>query len=1026
MIGAVLNERYRLDAEVGQGGMGVVYRARDMLLDRDVAVKVLSEAALGAEGRARLLREARSVARLQHPHIVSVYDAGEADGLPFIVMELVVGESLFDRRPQDLSEILSIACQVCEALEHAHASGIIHRDLKPENVLLARDPQAGTSGAAKLVDFGLARTVASRLTAEGAILGTPFYLAPEQTLGREIDHRADLYALGVMLYELTAGQMPFSGEDPLTVIAQHLHSPVVPPITHNAAIPAALDRLIVQLLSKRPEDRPASAAEVRQALIAILRSEALAGLPLPPPIARPQPPTRHNLPAQPTPFLGRQAQLAAVREALGHPDVRLVTLTGAGGTGKTRLALQAAGELLDEFKDGVFFVALAPIRDPSLILPTIAQTLGIREVTDRTLLEQLVDELHDKRTLLVLDNFEQVVDAAPLVTDLLRAASQLKVLVTSRTLLRVYGEHSYPVPPMALPDPPDLPDLERLRQAEAVQLFTQRAQAVKPGFLLSDENAADVIGICTRLDGLPLAIELAAVRVRLLPPQAILTRLSDRFRFLTGGSRDLPVRQQTLRAAIDWSYDLLQTEEKTLFRRLAVFVGGCSLEAAEAVCHGSSELDLLDGLQGLVDKNLARCNEVRGEPRFSMLETIREYALEQLAAGGSDEAEEIRGRHASFFAALAEEAEGELWGPDQTAWLDRLDLEHDNLRAALEWSLQRGEADPDAAEIGLRLAGPLWVFWGARAHLKEGRRWLERALACPLGRGKALAKVLVGAGALAWQLGDYAEARSCFEQGIAGWREAGDPAGLAEALHMGGHLALDEGEHGQARALFQESFRLYQEMGEASMSLVLTQDLALLAYHQGAFEEARVQFEAGLAAARERGEKDLVSMTLNRLGELARLRGQDDVAATLFEEGLALGREGQLKAEIPSFLKNLGHVARRRGDHEQARTLFAESLALQQEYGNKQGMAESLAGLASVAAQPECAVRLFGAVEALLDAVGAPLSPADRADLERNLAAMRAQLDERAYAAAWAEGQALAADASTAAWERTITCALEA
>jgi serine/threonine-protein kinase len=406
MIGTLLNERYRLDSELGQGGMGTIYSAHDTLLDRDVAVKVLSDPTLSAESRARLLREAQAAAQLNHPNIVSIYDAGQADpsagsgqGVPFIVMELVKGESLHERRPEALDDILAIARQVCAALEHAHTHGIIHRDLKPENVLI------GPDGSAKLTDFGLARTIASRLTIEGTIVGTVFYLAPEQALGQEIDNRTDLYALGVLLYELTAGQLPFTGDDLLTVISQHLHAPVVPPSTHNETIPPALDALIVRLLSKQPQDRPASAAQVQRALDDLSQPET----PAQRLDERP-----NNLPAQTTPLIGREAQLAEVRRELARPEneVRLLTLSGTGGTGKTRLGLQVAADLLDHFEDGVFFVALAPIRDPALVMPTIAQTLGVREADDSPfggiypeqsrgaqdgpLLEALKDYLRDK------------------------------------------------------------------------------------------------------------------------------------------------------------------------------------------------------------------------------------------------------------------------------------------------------------------------------------------------------------------------------------------------------------------------------------------------------------------------------------------------------------------------------------------------------------------------------------------------------------------------------------------------------
>lgn len=403
----------------------------------------------------------------------------------------------------------------------------------------------------------------------------------------------------------------------------------------------------------------------------------------------------NNLPAQATPFIGREREVGAVRKELLRSEVRLLTLTGPGGTGKTRLSLQAAADLLDDFTDGVFFVPLALVGDPALVAPTIAHTLNVNEVGGKPLLELLKDHLRDKQLLLVLDNFEQVTAAAPLVGELLIAAPRLKVMITSREVLHVYGEHDYPVPPMTLPDPMHLPPLERLAQYEAVQLFIERAQAAKTDFVITSENAPAVAEICVQLDGLPLAIELAAARVRLFSPQAMLARLEHRLKFLTGGARDLPARQRTLRGAIEWSYELLDADEQTLFRRLAVFVGGCMLEVAEAVCNARNDLaiDVLAGLESLADKSVLEQEEMSDEPRFRMMETIREFAMERLEESG--EAEPLRRRHAEMHLLLAEQARSELGGPRATVYLDRLEVEHDNLRAALAWSLEHTNEDMD-------------------------------------------------------------------------------------------------------------------------------------------------------------------------------------------------------------------------------------------------------------------------------------------------------------------------------------------
>ena len=713
-----------------------------------------------------------------------------------------------------------------------------------------------------------------------------------------------------------------------------------------------------------------------------------------------------NLPIQLTSFIGREKEIAEVSQAIG--EYRLVTLTGPGGSGKTRLALQVASEMVELFHDGVFFVALAPITDSGLVVSAIAQFLGISEIPGHSILDSLKDYLQSKSLLLLLDNFEQVISTAPLVAELLVTGSRLKILVTSREALRISGEHEYFVPPLALPNLKQLPSVESLSQYAAVGLFLERARAVKPDFRITSDTAPAIAEICYRLDGLPLAIELAAARVKLLPPRAMLKRLEKRLEFLTGGARELPARQQTLRNAIAWSYDLLDENEQKLFRQLSVFVGGCTLDAVEAVSGDHQAYpSLLDHFGSLLDKSLLR--EVEGisdEPRFIMLELLREFGLEQLEASG--EQETIRHHHANFFLSLAEQAEAKLESADQLDWINRMEQEHDNLRGALEWS----KTANGAGEICLRLAGALGLFWEARGYFSEGRERLSAVLSMEFARGRTAvhAKLLARAAELAYRQSDYAMTVELAEESLAIYREVGDQQGIASVLIKLGNAATEAGDYETASGFLEEALMTWQELGDKHGTARALISLGWAALRPGDYELANARLEAALAISRELEDTRSIGFELSGLGEVALRQGDYGRATQLLEESLELRRQLGSKWGIGVSLGTLGWVAIREGDWSRALTRLGESLEVRQEIGDKGGCAWCLERLAEVAlaqGKPEKAVRLLSAAAALRISIGSVIDPVDQLEYQNRRTSLRAELGEEQFAKIWEEGRSM-------------------
>ncbi|HJT59610.1 MAG TPA: tetratricopeptide repeat protein [Ktedonobacteraceae bacterium] len=756
-----------------------------------------------------------------------------------------------------------------------------------------------------------------------------------------------------------------------------------------------------------------------------------------------------NLPSPSTSFVGREQEVAAVSERLRRVDVRMITLLGTAGVGKTRLALQVAEQLTDLFMNGVCFVSLEQVNDADSVVPALAQALNIAEEKGHSLFEQIKTTLQKQSVLLILDNFEHVMPARRIVADLLIACPRLKILVTSRIMLHLQAEHLFEVHPLTVPDPSQSTNLNALKRNASVSLFVQRAQAVQPNFQLTQANAAAVVEICRHLDGIPLAIELAAARTRYFPPQALLSNLQKGLAFLQTSSQDLPERQQTLRGAIAWSYDLLQSSQQCIFRRLAVCVSGIPLEAAEQICTAAGAIDgnILEALEALVDQTMLQ-QQVResGEVRFWLLQTLREYGLELLAQTG--ELEITQAAFAEYYLAWTEQITPLLIGAEQTDWLDRLDREYENVRASLEWLLEHAQRENARAEQALRLCIALMIFWEVRGHISEGLALLERSLAdgqhvAPSVRAQALHD----AGFLALMLDDNARAEAFLRQSQLLFRETGDKAGMANILRLQGTLAQVRNNYKIARRLLEEALSLYQACGDVHRVVVTRDSLAQVAIAQGDYNRARLLLEESLAAYRALGEqyntayplyllarthffsrgelakarsmaeesltlfsevgnRRLMAHVRNLLGQILLVGGEDGIAGTLFEESLATFRAIGDRSGIAEVEMSLGRLAAYQGDNQAALTRYEESWNLLQTIGAKELNAACLEAYGEIVAQdrPEWAVRIWGTAATVRAGILAPMPPIYRTSYLAAVAATRNRLGEEAFQAAWAAG----------------------
>ncbi|UCE41173.1 MAG: protein kinase [Candidatus Aminicenantes bacterium] len=791
-------DKYRILEELGRGGMGIVYKAKDIKLDRTVALKFLpAELTQDDDVRKRFIQEARTAAALNHPNIAVIHEIDEDENKTFIAMEYIGGKSLKEGIKSGLltmEDAVNIITQVASGLQEAHEKEVIHRDIKPANIMLTE------KGQAKIVDFGIAKLAGKvKLTRTGTTIGTVAYMSPEQAIGNEIDPRSDIWSLGVVLYEMLTRILPFKGNREQTMIYSILNADPVSPKKYREDLPDYMCAVIDRALQKDPSDRFQSADEFLSALKSPEpESKIRAGG------------EKHNLPVQLTSFIGREKEIEEIERLLD--EHRFVTLTGAGGCGKTRLAIRVVSGFVSDFEDGVWFVELAPIAEPDLIPEAFAGILKVKEEPHRPLTETIISRWKEKNVLIVLDNCEHLVEACSRTAErLLQEVPGLNILATSREALNAPGEITWRVPSLSLPESDRIEDVEKLREnSEAVRLFEERAKAIQREFRLTEKSASAVLQICQRLDGIPLAIELAAARVRLLGLDDILKRLDERFQILAGGTRGTRERHKTLRAAIDWSYDLLESEEGVLFNRLAVFVGGFDMEAVEKVCTDQqlTEGCVLDLFASLVDKSLVVTEtQTDGSIRYGLLETLRHYAREKLAKSGEEEV--YRERHLAYYHGLAETAYSERL--DETSmWLNRLETEHDNLRAALD------EASSHPEKL-LKLAGAMGWFWHAHSHFNAGNEYLSLALNKQKKHSFGVARALFALGLIqSWQR-KFSEGLGAIEKSIQIWRELDEQQELVHVLSDVGVLKNALNDHEKGMKASEESVRIAEKLDDPKL-----------------------------------------------------------------------------------------------------------------------------------------------------------------------------------------------------------------
>jgi len=933
--------------------MGVVYRATDPALGRSVAIKVLPND--GAEDRERLVRferEARILAALSHPNIAAIHSLEQHDdGAHLLVLELVEGESLSDRLSRGaipLAEATRLATEVARAIETAHGRGVIHRDLKPDNIRITPD------GTVKVLDFGLAAIEEAREDTptnpsadetraipmagdRGLILGTPGYLSPEQARAQTVDRRSDIFSFGCLLFECLSGQRAFTGDtliDRLSAVLTREPDYALLP----AEVPESIRATLRRCLEKDRELRLPSMRDVR---LALEGSDAPARVESPQVPGAAQAP--NNLPFALTSFVGRKRELEEVRALLG--GTRLLAMTGVGGCGKTRLSLELARLLLSEMPGGIWWVELAAVADPSAVVGAVAAALGIRDAAGQSTLEALRGHLGQKAALLLLDNCEHLLEASgQLVHELLRSCAPLKVVVTSREPLGIEGENIWRLPSLEAPTLRGDETPEEIGRFEAVELFVERARAVAPSFALQASNAAAVANICRRLDGIPLAIELAAARVRVLSPEQIEAKLNDRFRLLTSGGRGALERHQTLRAAIGWSYALLNAEEKRCLRALSAFTDGWTLDAAAFVLEREDdEYEVLDLLSHLIDKSLVVIDE-GDEPRYHLLESVRQYAAEEAEREG--EATHDRDLHAEWYSRYADRAGLELMGAQQVIWLKRIDADHENLLAASRWFAQL----PENADRGLALVSRLWWHWHQRGILARGVAIVEEAMARPGvdPEGRARAAALVGLGTLYQGRGDLRAAAASLEEGSRLARQLGDRRLILHSLHGLARIVGQTGDYARAESIYSECEPLLRENEDPQAQISFWNGRGTLAWHLGDQRRAQECFEKGLVVARRVANLNVIAVLNANLGAMDLQLGDLARAEARLQEALALQRSIGNRFGEAQALCNLGAIAYARMDDVASERAYTQSLDLCRRMGTEDGAANVIYGLAEL------------------------------------------------------------------------------